>query len=111
LNRDHRILLEAVLVASRPYAAPSVREVYLFETLSSTEWGGAPSLPTFLPQRFVDIGKTLDLKTRALECYSREVRTWPHPRSAPGVRVRAQYWGSQVGMEAAEPFQVVRVLR
>jgi len=111
LNRDHRILLEAVLVATRPYSAPSIREILLFETPSSSEWGGPPLLPAFQPHLFADIRGTLDLKVRALECYRREVRAWPHPRSPEAVRSRARYWGSLVGLEGAEPFQVVRVRR
>jgi LmbE family N-acetylglucosaminyl deacetylase len=111
LNRDHRIVMEAVMVATRPFAAPSVREVWLFETSSSTEWGGPPLLPPFQPQLFVDITATLEIKIKALECYRREIRTWPHPRSAKGTRARAQYWGSQAGFEAAEPFEAIRLLR
>jgi LmbE family N-acetylglucosaminyl deacetylase len=111
VNSDHRILLEAVLVATRPFAAPSVREVWLFETASSTEWGGPPLFGTFQPHLFVDIGETLDLKVQALECYTREIRDWPHPRSPEGLRARARHWGSQAGFEAAEPFQAVRLLR
>jgi LmbE family N-acetylglucosaminyl deacetylase len=111
INRDHRAILEAVLVATRPFSAPSVREVWLYETASSTEWGGPPLLPPFEPQMFVDITETLELKVRALECYKREVRLWPHPRSAEGIRARARYFGSLAGFEAAEPFRLVRLLR
>jgi len=111
INRDHRILLEAVLVATRPYAALSVREIWLFETSSSTEWGGSPLLPAFQPHLFVDIAGTLDRKVQAFECYRREVRPWPHPRSPQAIRARSQYWGSVIGVEAAEPFQVVRMRR
>jgi LmbE family N-acetylglucosaminyl deacetylase len=111
INRDHRAILEAVLVATRPFSAPSVREVWLYETASSTEWGGPPLLPPFEPQMFVDITETLELKVRALECYRREVRPWPHPRSAEGIRARARYFGSLAGYEAAEPFRLVRLLR
>jgi N-acetylglucosamine malate deacetylase 1 len=111
INRDHRAILEAVLVATRPFSAPSVREVWLYETASSTEWGGPPLLPPFEPQMFVDITETLELKVRALECYKREVRPWPHPRSAEGIRARARYFGSLAGFQAAEPFRLVRLLR
>lgn len=111
INRDHRAIMEAVLVATRPYSAASVREVWLFETASSTEWGGPPLLPSFVPQMFVDVSQTLELKVRALECYAREVRPWPHPRSAEGIRARARYFGSLAGYVAAEPFHLVRMLR
>jgi LmbE family N-acetylglucosaminyl deacetylase len=111
LNRDHRVLLEAVQVATRPYAAPSVREIWMCETASSTEWGGPPLLAPFHPQLYVDISGTLDLKIRAFECYEREVRPWPHPRSARALRARAEHWGSHAGLQAAEPFQLVRARR
>jgi LmbE family N-acetylglucosaminyl deacetylase len=111
LNRDHRILTEATLVATRPYAAGWVREVLLFETPSSTEWGGSPTLPPFVPTLFVDIAGTLELKVKAFECYRREVRPWPHPRSGRALRERAHVWGALAGYEAAEPFQVLRTRR
>ena len=111
INRDHRILTEAVLVATRPYAAPSVREVLMFETPSSTEWGSATLLPAFQPSVFVDISSTLDRKVEAFLRYTKEVRPYPHPRSAEALRDRARYWGSLVNYRAAEPFAVVRSLR
>ena len=111
INRDHRILTEAVLVATRPYAAPSVREVLMFETPSSTEWGSATLLPTFQPSVFVDISDTIDRKIEAFLRYSKEVRHFPHPRSPEALRDRARYWGSLVNRQAAEPFALVRSLR
>ena len=38
LNKDHRITYEVVLTAARPIAGESVRDIYYFEILSSTEW-------------------------------------------------------------------------
>jgi LmbE family N-acetylglucosaminyl deacetylase len=111
INRDHRTLAEAVLIATRPYAAPFVREILMFETPSSTEWGAAQLSPTFQPNVFVDIGKTLERKLAAFACYTAEVRPEPHPRSLAALRDRAKYWGSLVNCGAAEPFACVRSLR
>ena len=111
VNRDHRILAEAVLVAVRPYAAPCVRDVLMFETPSSTEWGSAELLPVFQPTVFEDISGTLEKKVAAFQCYTAELREYPHPRSPEALRERARYWGSLVNMRAAEPFVVVRSLR
>jgi len=111
INRDHQVLAEAVLVAVRPYAAPSVREVLMFETPSSTEWGSAQMLPVFHPNAFVDIGDTLERKVEAFLCYTAEVRDYPHPRSGQALRERARYWGSIANRPAVEPFVVVRSLR
>jgi LmbE family N-acetylglucosaminyl deacetylase len=101
LNRDHRALNEAAMVACRPYAS-GVRSLRLFETPSSTEWGTG----TFRPSLFVGIdapGKAL-----TLELYASETRPLPHPRNPTSIMHRAYYWGSIAGLSAAEPFEVVR---
>jgi LmbE family N-acetylglucosaminyl deacetylase len=102
LNRAHRLIHEAVLVACRPYTA-NVQSIRAFETPSSTEWGAA-----FTPTLFVDIDATLGKKIAMLAAYQSEMRPWPHPRSEAALRDRARYWGSVSGLRAAEPFVVVR---
>lgn len=111
LNRDHRVIAEATLIATRPYSAPSVAEVWMFETPSSTEWGEAGIPISFTPTMFVDITQTLAKKLDALLCYEAEVRDSPHPRSVYGLTTRAAHWGSINGTTAAEAFMPVRVLR
>lgn len=104
VNRDHQLLFKAALVATRP-VTDSVEAVYAFDTASSTEWGFPRS---FVPDTWVDIGETIEQKIRAFACYESEVREPPHPRSLKGIRLRAEYWGSVVCLEAAEPFVTVR---
>ncbi len=107
LNRDHRVVAEAVSVACRPLEA-SIEELLCFETPSSTEWN-TPS--QFLPNHFVDISGTLEDKLKAMAFYPTEIRDYPHPRSLESLRHRAAYWGSCVMMEAAEAFVVCRSVR
>jgi len=111
VNHDHGVLFQAVQVATRPYSAPFVREVFAYETPSSTEWGTPAVQGAFIPQMFVDISATLEDKIRAFCRYEREVRPAPHPRSPESLRARAQTWGSVIGVAAAEPFMVVRAVR
>lgn len=111
VNRDHRVLLEAVQVAVRPYAAPWVREVLMFETASSTEWGHGALQHPFVPEVFVDIAATFPCKIEAFCCYEMEVREPPHPRSPKLLADRARTWGSVVGLDMAEPFQMLRAIR
>ena len=108
INRDHRILFEALAVAARPYAAPYLKRFLCFETPSSTEWGRGAGLPPFDPNCFVDVSATLEDKIRAFAQYESEVRACPHPRSAESLRARAAYWGSIAGCAAAEAFRIVR---
>jgi len=104
VNRDHEILFKALLVATRP-TEPAIQAVYAFDTASSTEWAFPRS---FAPDTWVDISQTLDQKIAAMACYESEVRPYPHPRSLDGLRHRAQAWGNQHCMDAAEVFMTVR---
>lgn len=111
LNIDHRVTHRAVLTATRPLAGQSVREVYAFEVPSSTEWAFQQFTPVFRPNVFVDIATTLELKIGAMAAYESEARPFPHPRSAEALRVIARRWGSVVGGEAFEAFELVRSVR
>jgi LmbE family N-acetylglucosaminyl deacetylase len=104
INRDHYMLFQAALVATRPLAE-FIRAVYAFETASSTEWAYPR---TFAPDTWIDISTTLERKIGAMACYRSEVRDYPHPRSLEALRHRAAYWGNQVALRAAEVFMTVR---
>ncbi|MEM6325502.1 MAG: PIG-L deacetylase family protein [Bacteroidota bacterium] len=108
INRDHQLLFQAVLVATRP-TEPFIEAVYAFDTASSTEWAYPRS---FVPDTWSDIAETLQTKLDAMACYESEMRDYPHPRSLEALANRAKAWGNQVCLDAAEPFMTVRrVLR
>lgn len=107
LNVDHRVAHDAVLTAARPLPGSTVRRILAGETLSSTEWQ-SPAASGFTPTVFHDVAATLDAKVAALEEYKGEIRAFPHPRSAEGVRALAAYRGAQAGFHAAEAFMMVR---
>jgi LmbE family N-acetylglucosaminyl deacetylase len=108
LNRDHRVAHEATLVACRPLPGQSVRRLYAYSVVSSTEWAAPTAADAFLPNVFLDISDVLDVKLRAFGCYRSEARRHPHARSRAGVRVAAQRAGLGVGLSAAEPFMLLR---
>jgi N-acetylglucosamine malate deacetylase 1 len=111
LNKDHRLLHEAVLTACRPQSGSPVRAIYAYETASSTEWSSAAiDGEGFRPSRFVDISGYLELKLRALACYTSEMRSFPHSRSLDAVRALAVWRGAMSGTAAAEAFVTVREL-
>lgn len=110
LNVDHRITFKAVLTATRPMVDESVRELYTFETLSATEWNLGSQSELFAPNVFCDISNTVDIKCKAMECYSTELCKYPHPRSIEGIRALAEYRGCTSGFICAEAFQLIRRL-
>jgi len=108
LNIDHQITYRAVITATRPLEKETVKEIYSFEIPSSTEW----SYPlSFSPNMFYDISETIDVKLRALEEYKSELREYPHPRSLEGVKLIAKYLGMKVGLNYAEAFKTVRIVK
>jgi len=111
LNRDHRIAHEATLVACRPLPGQGVGALYTYYVPSSTEWNFIQGEKPFVPNVFVDIAATIGKKVAALEIYATECHRYPHPRSPEGLRASARYWGMCVGMEWAEPFQLLRQIR
>jgi len=108
LNIDHKITYQAVITATRPLPDETVKEIYSFEVLSSTEWNYPLS---FSPDIFVDISDTLDLKLKAMGAYRSELQNYPHPRSLEGIRKNAEVWGMKVGLKYAEAFKVVRMIK
>ncbi len=108
LNIDHRIAYQAVLTAARPLPGQPVKEIYSFEIPSSTEY----NYPyRFSPEVFFEISKTLQYKLEAIKIYKSELRSFPHPRSIEGIKLNAQHWGMRAGLECAEAFKSVRLIR
>ena len=110
LNIDHRLTHAAVMTACRPLPDLSVREIYGFEILSSTEWAIQKTSP-FLPDYFVDITQHLRKKLDALDAYAEEMRQPPHSRSITHAEVLAHHRGYSIGVDAAEAFEVYRIIR
>jgi LmbE family N-acetylglucosaminyl deacetylase len=108
LNIDHQITARAVMTACRPVFQSPVKKILAFEVPSSTGWGSLHA--PFVPTVFMEVIKTLPLKLEAMRAYRSEVQAYPLPRSPEALAERARVWGSQVGMQAAEPFLVLREL-
>ena len=108
LNVDHRVTCQAVLTATRPMVGETVKEIYSFEVLSSTEWNFPVN---FSADMFVDVTPYIEKKLKALQYYKNEMRPFPHPRSMTGVKIHAQDWGMKVGVRFAEAFKTLRCIR
>lgn len=112
LNIDHQYTARAVLTATRPIGNYPVKEIYAFETLSSSEWNFDYSgQSSFSPNTFVDITDFYDKKQEAMKCYVSELCTYPHPRSLEGMEVLSKMRGMTVGVQRAEAFMLIRQMR
>lgn len=108
LNIDHRKTFEAVITACRPVGEYYVKEVYCFETPSSSEWNFQYGDKVFKPNVFIDIEDTMQAKLDAMACYKTELRDYPHPRSLKALEIIAARWGAVVGKKYVEAFELIR---
>lgn len=111
VNIDHQQTHDAVVTACRSLPGQCVKELYFFETPSSTEWQMQTSDKVFLPTLYVDIADAFAQKLKALELYDSEMRDYPHSRSYKSVEILARYRGYAIGAELAEAFSVGRIIR
>ncbi len=106
-NSDHRRIAESVIMATRPGALNTVKTVMSMEIPSSTEWNFNS---VFEPNLFLSINDNqLNEKIEALEKYNSEIKPFPFPRSAEGIKTFARYRGLQSGNSLAEAFRIIRI--
>lgn len=108
LNIDHQTGFRAAVTALRPVPGSSVRAIYTYEILSSTDWAPAGIGGPFRPNRFVEITAQLARKLAALKSYGDEMRPAPHSRSLENAKRLAELRGAIVGVVAAEAFEIAR---
>ena len=108
LNVDHRIAFQAAVTSSRPKENETVKKIFCFEILSSTEWADKNKI-VFNPNYFVDISEYIDIKINALKFYEKEMMNKPNSRSIENVKNLSSFRGSTVGMNFAEAFFIERI--
>ncbi len=111
LNIDHQITHRVVITACRPQPDFCVKEIYSFEVLSATHWQSSSMGGAFNPNYFIDVSGFMDKKIKALQCYDKEMRSYPHARSYEVVKNLAKFRGGIVGFENAETFFVERLIK
>lgn len=108
VNKDHRLVFEAAMVAVKPKLGSAIKQVLSYETLSETEWAAPFVENAFVPNVYVDISDTLEVKLKAMSEYRLELKEFPHPRSLEAISALAKIRGASVGVKAAEAFMLVR---
>ena len=103
-NKDHHKVYDATIIAARPNSL--VKNVYLYEVLSSSEWGFKEA---FLPNTFIKLSKKdVENKALAMKFFKSEERPWPFPRNKTGITTQAKQRGMQSGIEYAEAYKLIR---
>lgn len=109
IHRDHQLVFLSSLVAARPHQATFPGTILAYETLSETNWNAPYLTPAFMPNVFLDISDTIDLKLAAFAAFKSQVRPAPHERSVEALRALATLRGATIHRPAAEGFVLVRL--
>ena len=107
---DHRLVFEAVMVATRPIGAGvNIKLLAAYETLSETHWNAPHIEANFIPNWVVNITSTIEDKKQALEYFVSQIPSFPGPRSIEAVDALAKFRGTQAGFAYGEGLQIIRM--
>lgn len=110
-HSDHKEVFDAVFTCTKSFRYPYVKQVYVAETLSETEFAAPIVNNAFIPNHFVDISEFIDEKIRIMDIYQTENGEHPFPRSEKNLRALATIRGAQAGVDSAEAFMCLKYLR
>lgn len=108
---DHRMTIDAAMVALRQKNAFAARRIYAYETLSETGINTPSVDNAFIPNVFVDISDYLKGKLEAMSFYQSQLHPFPDLRSLESIEALARFRGATVNVEAAEAFMLVREIK
>lgn len=110
MQLDHKMVVDAAMVALRPKYKHVVKRIYAYETLSETGWDIPNVTNEFIPNVYNNISKFMDKKIEAMQMFKTQLSAYPNARSLKAVEALAMYRGATVNMNAAEAFSLVREL-
>jgi LmbE family N-acetylglucosaminyl deacetylase len=107
-HQEHNNTFNYAKIASRQHRNTAIQTILCGEIISTTG-NGFYHGNRFDPNYYNLVTEhDVNQKIKALECYSGELREYPHPRSAQGVMITAQQRGMEAGGMFAEAFVCVR---
>lgn len=108
---DHKMVVDAAMVALRPKFKHVIRRIYAYETMSETGWDIPNTTNDFIPTVYEDISCTMDLKLSAMKIYESQLSPFPSARSIEAIESLGKYRGAIVNCPAAEAFSLIREIK
>lgn len=109
-HQDHEAVYKASVSACRPSAlGPEVKLVAAYEYTGSS-WGEGGGCDSGTGGLYVDVGKDMPLKIKALKQHKSQIRDG-HCWSTEAMQSLARLRGMEAGVEFAEKFHVMREWR
>ncbi len=109
-HSDHKIVFETSMSCTKAFRYPFIRNIYLYETLSETEFAPALAVNSFVPNTFCDITHHIDKKIEIMNIFEGELLPSPFPRSEDSIRALARLRGSLINVHYAESFMALRTV-
>jgi|TARA_B100001093_G_scaffold372827_1_gene357809 LmbE family N-acetylglucosaminyl deacetylase len=111
VHSDHRKIFEAAFSCTKSFRYPFIKNIYMMETLSETEFAPSTMGDNFVPNVFVDISKYLDKKIQLMNIFKSEIDAHPFPRSEKNIEALATFRGASCGYEYAESFMLLKEIK
>ncbi len=108
MQLDHKMTVDAAMVALRPKYDHVVKKIYVYETLSETGWDVPNVINEFIPNVYNDISSYMEKKLDALKAFTTQLAEYPNPRSLEAVEALAKFRGNTVSIPYAEAFMLIR---
>ena len=108
---DHKMVVDAAMVALRPKYNHIVKRIYAYETLSETGWDIPNTVNDFIPTVYEDISDTLEKKIDSMRIFQSQLAEFPAARSLGAIEALAKFRGAIVNVKAAEAFSLIREIR
>jgi len=100
LNKDHRIVFESTLIATRPLSS-SVKQILSYELPGLVK-------DPFQPVIYENVKNEILYKIKAFKMYKSEITKFPHSRSIKAIENLSIQRGIESGLQNAESFQLIR---
>jgi len=110
-HSDHCDVFDAVYSCTKSFRYPFLKEVYAMETLSETEFAAPLVMNAFIPNNFVDISDYMERKLEIMALYKSELGEHPFPRSVRNIKALGTLRGAQAGVDSAEAFMCLKIIR
>ena len=111
VHSDHKYIFEASYSCTKSFRYPFIKNIYMMETLSETEFSLNFNDESFIPNVFVDISEYVDKKIYAMNLYDSEIKKHPFPRSNKNIRALSTFRGASSGSIYAEAFMLLKEIK
>ena len=107
-HSDHRFAFECLSVCMKSFRYPFVKNIFMMETISETDYSLSLQGSSFVPNYFVDVSKYIKKKIEIMNVFESEIQEPPFPRSIEAIESLARVRGATSYCEFAESFMLLK---